>query len=60
MFQVLWSDIFLASFIDALMIRKALGDDFATKYPNLMRVKDTVFKNAHVKAYIDKRPQTEI
>lgn len=58
--SILWSDILLSALLDALMIKNILGDDFATKYPNLMRVKDTVFGTPEVKAYLAKRPHTDI
>lgn len=43
-----------------MMIKNILGDDFATKYPNLVRVKDAIFNSPDVKAYLAKRPHTEI
>ncbi|KAJ1519595.1 hypothetical protein ONE63_004870 [Megalurothrips usitatus] len=58
--SILWSDIVLATFLEALIIKNVLGDDFATKYPSLIRVKDSVYNTPQVKAYLDKRPHTDI
>ncbi|KAK3917712.1 Hematopoietic prostaglandin D synthase [Frankliniella fusca] len=58
---ILWSDIILAEFLDALTIRKTIEPaDLASKYPHLAKVKDAVFNTPSVKAYLDKRPHTDI
>ncbi|KAE8747441.1 Glutathione-S-transferase S-4-like [Frankliniella occidentalis] len=58
--SLLWSDIMLATYLEALVIKDIIGADFDAKYPNLAKVKDAVFNNPSVKAYIDKRPHTDI
>ena len=50
----------LATLVDGFTIKKMMPDGAAQKYPHVLKVKDAVFNVPQVKAYLEKRPHTDI
>lgn len=57
-FQLTWADIYFAGILDYLNYMVKV--DLIEKYPNLKRVVEGVTSLEQIKAWLEKRPQTDV
>lgn len=56
--QLTWADIYFAGILDYLNYMAKV--DLVEKYPNLKAVVDNVVSLEPIKAWLEKRPQTDV